>query len=125
MNICPVCGFAMTYPPSDFHICPSCGTEFGYDDSGTTYEALRDRWRKTGPAWWSPVDPQPVGWNPIEQLQRVTILNAPIPRLSEPPMFALTSGNNNVPTAIISRKKHGRAMGMGANSTLNPYPAEA
>jgi len=76
MNYCPVCGFAMAYPPTDFHICPSCGTEFGYDDSGTTYEELRSRWILSGPTWWSPADPRPKDWDPYEQMRRV-VLNAP------------------------------------------------
>ncbi len=42
---CPVCGYAMNYPPKDHHICPVCLTEFGYDDCGTSYEELRERWK--------------------------------------------------------------------------------
>jgi hypothetical protein len=68
VNICPVCGYQMLYPPTDHHICPSCGTEFGYDDAGTTYEDLRLRWLRNGANWWSPVDQPPPGWNPISQL---------------------------------------------------------
>jgi len=68
MNTCPVCGYAMRYPATDFHICPSCGTEFGYDDCGTTYEELRQRWLLAGPEWWSPVDQRPPHWNPHLQL---------------------------------------------------------
>jgi len=75
MNFCPVCGYALPYPPADFHICPSCGTEFGYDDSGRTYEELRNRWLMSGPSWWSPVDPQPADWNPQHQMIKGLMLN--------------------------------------------------
>lgn len=74
MNPCPVCGYAMRYPATDFHICPSCGTEFGYDDSGTTYDELRSRWLRLGAEWWSPVDEKPLNWNPY--LQMLTGLTA-------------------------------------------------
>jgi hypothetical protein len=77
MNLCPVCGFRMRYPPKDWHICPSCGTEFGYEDVGRTYSQLREQWLHSGPkgpAWWSPVDPQPEGWDPVEQMMKAGIL---------------------------------------------------
>jgi hypothetical protein len=76
MNFCPVCGYTLPYPPADFHICPSCGTEFGYDDAATTYEELRKRWIRTGPSWWSPVDPRPVDWNPDQQMINGLMSNA-------------------------------------------------
>lgn len=75
MNYCPVCGYALAYPAADFHICPSCGTEFGYDDSGATYEELRSRWIRTGPSWWSPVNPIPTNWDPFEQMRKGVILD--------------------------------------------------
>lgn len=68
MNLCPVCGFPMRYPPRDWHICPSCGTEFGYDDVGRTFHELRLQWLASGPRWWSPVDPVPGNWNPFLQM---------------------------------------------------------
>ena len=71
VNLCPVCGYLMAYPPSDHHICPSCGTEFGYDDAGRSHTELRRIWLLTGPKWWSPVDPQPPDWNPIFQLSNL------------------------------------------------------
>jgi|SRR5271165_4897164 len=68
-NICPVCGYAMSYPPRDFHICPSCGTEFGYHDAGRTYDELRRLWLETGPRWWSRSRPTPAHWDPWRQLR--------------------------------------------------------
>ena len=75
MNYSPVCGYALPYQAADFHICPSCGTEFGYDDSGVSHAELRDRWIATGPSWWSPVTPVPPDWNPILQLMKGVFLS--------------------------------------------------
>ena|ERR1039457_1185114 len=67
-NPCPVCGYSMAYPPRDFHICPSCGTEFGYHDSRRTYGELRRLWIESGARWWSSNRPAPARWSPWEQL---------------------------------------------------------
>ena len=71
MDTCPVCGYRMPYTADNFHICPSCGTEFGYDDAGRTHAELRSIWLKSGAKWWSPVDPQPEGWDPYSQLENI------------------------------------------------------
>lgn len=69
MHTCPVCGYdQLSEPPKDFTICPSCGTEFEYDDVRQTVEQLRAAWLQTGPRWWSTVDPCPVGWDPYKQV---------------------------------------------------------
>src|ERR1039458_2229688 len=68
MNTCPVCGYTMRYPAADYHICPCCGTEFGYDDAGRRHAELRAEWLRAGARWWSPVDPQPEGWDPYMQV---------------------------------------------------------
>lgn len=65
---CPVCGYGMEYPPADYNICPSCGTEFGVNDVNSSIAELRNGWIVRGLAWWSPVDLAPPGWNPSEQL---------------------------------------------------------
>jgi hypothetical protein len=67
-NRCPVCGYGMEYPPSDYNICPSCGTEFGVNDVNSTIPDLRKAWLATGPRWWSSVDSIPPDWNPRKQL---------------------------------------------------------
>ena len=71
MTTCPVCGYLMLYPASDFHICPCCGTEFGYDDAGRRYAELRTEWLRAGAVWWSPVDVPPDGWDPFLQLDNL------------------------------------------------------
>jgi hypothetical protein len=73
MHTCPVCGYdRLTEPPRNFTICPSCGTEFEYDDVLTNVEQLRANWLKNGAKWWSPVDPCPENWDPIIQVEAVT-----------------------------------------------------
>ena len=73
VNTCPVCGYLMAYPATDYHICPCCGTEFGYDDAGRTYAEIRAAWLRGGAHWWSPVDSQPDGWDPYLQLDNITV----------------------------------------------------
>lgn len=75
---CPVCGYNhMDEPAYDrmgcatYTICPSCGTEFGYDDSNAAHAQLRERWIGGGMNWWSKATAPPPGWNPERQLQRV------------------------------------------------------
>jgi len=51
---CPICGFdGLNYPPNNFSICPSCGTEFGYDDEQYSHTELREKWITNGKQWWS------------------------------------------------------------------------
>ena len=66
---CPVCAYdRMAKPPVHFTICSSCGTEFGYDDSGRTYDELRTEWIHAGAVWFSQATPPPQGWNGYRQL---------------------------------------------------------
>lgn len=62
--ICPVCEFPMEDPAADFNICPSCGTEFGYNDAGVTHQELRKQWIASGKKWWSITDDPPAFWKP-------------------------------------------------------------
>jgi hypothetical protein len=69
MHICPVCGYnGLIDPPANFTICPSCGTEFEYDDAFSTHAQLRASWLRGGAKWWSPVDPEPPDWDPYQQV---------------------------------------------------------
>lgn len=69
MHTCPVCGYSkLEFPPEDFTICPSCGTEFGYQDTCRSHKDLRDRWIANGPKWHSLVIKPPYLWNPYQQL---------------------------------------------------------
>lgn len=69
MHTCPVCGYAqLEFPPEDFTICPSCGTEFGYQDTTRSHADLRRDWIANGLQWYSRVENPPIHWNPFEQL---------------------------------------------------------
>jgi hypothetical protein len=73
MYTCPVCGYSrLEEPPKNFSICPSCGTEFEYDDAFLSHAQLRAMWLQRGPTWWSTVDPCPDDWDPLLQVQSVT-----------------------------------------------------
>lgn len=65
---CPVCGYAMPFPPEDNNICSCCGTEFGYDDIRKTYAQIRREWINGGAKWFSSYAPSPLNWNPWLQL---------------------------------------------------------
>lgn len=50
---CPVCDYAELHrPPTDYMICPQCGTEFGTDDSELTHAQLREAWITGGKRFW-------------------------------------------------------------------------
>jgi hypothetical protein len=74
MFTCPVCGYdRLNKPPMDYLICPCCGTEFGYSDSGPEpvaqiHAELRAYWLNHGSQWHSRAVPQPLFWNPYFQL---------------------------------------------------------
>lgn len=54
---CPVCDYnKLSDPPTNFNICPSCGTEFDNDDYDKTHAELRAEWIKGGRKWWSDFD---------------------------------------------------------------------
>jgi len=85
---CPVCGFLLPSPPwtepayseeslAMFEICPCCGTQFGYHDTGgegspdelrRIHRWLRGRWVAAGMPWWSTVNEPPGHWDPAAQL---------------------------------------------------------
>jgi len=93
--LCPVCGYArLENPPSDFNICPSCGTEFGYSDSGTTFQSLREHWVASGANWSSKVDEKPQNWNPYVQLMKFNH--------SEAVPFYFSSSVRSQSTAVIT-----------------------
>src|ERR1017187_2514155 len=69
MHVCPVCGYnKLEFPPEDFTICPSCGTEFGYQDAMVAHRVLRQRWIASGAVWHSRVIPRPLFWNADQQI---------------------------------------------------------
>ncbi len=64
---CPVCMFpSLPYPPSNYHICPCCSTEFGNDDADFSHHQLREMWIASGANWFFGAPPE--HWNPWMQL---------------------------------------------------------
>jgi hypothetical protein len=64
---CPVCMFAsLPYPPTNYHICPCCSTEFGNDNADFSSHQLREMWIAGGAHWFFGEPPR--HWNPWVQL---------------------------------------------------------
>lgn len=78
---CSVCGYpGLDEQPYDslgcpsYNICPSCGTEFGYDDSSNAHAVLRADWINAGMIWWSTSTTQPHRWDPLSQLKNAELI---------------------------------------------------
>jgi hypothetical protein len=70
---CLVCGYpSIEEDPAKNHynICPSCGAEFGYDNSMIGgYECYRAEWIAGGCQWWArDEERKPEGWDGPKQL---------------------------------------------------------
>lgn len=73
---CTVCGFpSLPNKPADHEICPSCGTQFGYDDYTTSHAELRAKWLAAGANFFIKAL-EPHKWNPYRQLQEAGLLIA-------------------------------------------------
>lgn len=71
-NVCPVCGYdALRRPPTDYSICPCCRTEYGVSDYSWSHAELRHIWIEHGAIWGSKRVAEPVGWNPVQQLENI------------------------------------------------------
>jgi hypothetical protein len=67
--ICPVCGYGYLDEDAMNHdVCPSCGTEFGYDDIGMSHEELRKEWLSSGGKWFDRSISPPSHWDPWNQV---------------------------------------------------------
>jgi hypothetical protein len=72
MYTCSVCGFdRLEDPPNNYTICPSCGTEFEFDDVRTNRDELRRAWVESGYIWWSKLEQPPDDWNPKRQVEEL------------------------------------------------------
>lgn len=66
---CPVCFYdKLEFPPSDYEICPCCGTEFENDDERASHAQLRAEWIRRSAPWF--YRQPPTNWNPWMQLIR-------------------------------------------------------
>ncbi len=113
MYTCPVCGFdRLEDAPNNYTICPSCGTEFEYDDVRMTRADLRRAWVEGGYKWWSKLEHTPARWNPERQLEELIH-----PALREvrfvPP--ALSTREMQILMAVA---------GVGANQSTGSWPEE-
>jgi hypothetical protein len=97
--LCPICGFWMDNEPASANICPCCGVEFGYEDSGVSYEELRWEWMAAGMPWWSPVRHPPVGWNPVQQLRDADMITL-ASGTSQPPSEYSIGGRGGWPGVV-------------------------
>jgi hypothetical protein len=71
MILCPVCGFPFLPEDALNHgICPSCGTEFGYDDVVRSHETLRMEWLRSGGKWFDKSAGPPADWDPFTQVMK-------------------------------------------------------
>jgi predicted RNA-binding Zn-ribbon protein involved in translation (DUF1610 family) len=77
---CPVCGIDGLLDPAydsagcaSFEICPSCGTEFGYDDARKSHQELRKLWVASGALWHSRNTAPPPNWNGKDQLRAAVL----------------------------------------------------
>jgi hypothetical protein len=113
VNLCPVCGFIMQYPPSDHHICPSCGTEFGYDDAGRSHARLRAEWLRAGAHWWSPVDAEPYNWDPYIQLDNIMMGHSVWASAFN--LATQTQPDPGLLGALISGREEGQASKLGSS----------
>jgi hypothetical protein len=110
VNICPVCGYWMRFPAADFHICPCCGTEFGYDDAGRTHADLRAQWLRSGAHWWSRNERPPEGWDPYTQVQDA-IYGAPIWKVLVGRTIASVSGESALGDNTLLNEQQDKGMG--------------
>jgi hypothetical protein len=105
MYLCPVCGFnGLEDPPKDFTICPSCGTEFGYDDAFRSHETLLLNWMLGGAKWWSTVDQPPANWSASRQL--VGLREAQMAQIIKTATEALNRSNEATGGGIIHSNRN-------------------
>jgi hypothetical protein len=57
---------SLPYPPTNYHICPCCSTEFGNDDAAFSFHQLQEMWIAGGANWFFGEPPR--HWNPWMQL---------------------------------------------------------
>lgn len=110
MNTCPVCGYdALELPyTEDGNICPSCGTEFGYDDLLNSREDLRRHWIQVGAEWWDATLPQPLDWSVDQAVRQLRNVG-----------YQLTSAERRA--VEVARLNRGRIAGL---SPIVEYPVE-
>lgn len=104
---CPVCAFTgLDEPPAYFTICPSCGTEFGYQDLVKGHDELRTQWIATGAKWHSAVIVAPYQWDGMAQLKLAGFID-----------YSPISGNAQTEIAVVEIGRHSTVLDMPIGST--------
>jgi hypothetical protein len=71
---CPVCGYPdLQEKPINHEICPSCGTQFGYEDFLRSHTDLRQEWLANGAKWFLE-GYEPPYWNGYTQLENAGLI---------------------------------------------------
>jgi hypothetical protein len=95
--LCPVCGFWMEAPASDYNICSCCGTEFGNHDINASITQLRASWLRNGARWWGQFDAVPAGWDPYTQVSALLANGSVWDRV-----FRIAQPEPNLPGRLLS-----------------------
>jgi hypothetical protein len=101
---CPVCGYGqMSGPPENYNICPSCGTEFGYDDLSKSHRQLRNKWLASGAKWFSFATPPPdFYWNGFLQVTEAGLpYDAAMPRSFQE--ISIPVAGVDIPEILLSK----------------------
>lgn len=75
-NNCPVCGYELDFVPEVDALCPCCFFAFYVNDRDWTFAELREDWISHGArwAWGKQGRPEPLNWNPVQQLTNIGYL---------------------------------------------------
>jgi hypothetical protein len=84
----------MPDPPTDYNICPCCGTEFGNHDEFKTHEQLRYEWVLAGAKWF--FRDAPPFWSAAAQLSGGVYLHG-----YSPATFGQTVSNYGGPVVLV------------------------
>jgi hypothetical protein len=127
MYTCPICGYnKLRHPPQNENICPSCYTEFGYDDATRSHSELRQEWLANGARWEGVnVMPAPYEWQPYEQLKNIGVVREPVPEpMDESQVEIVDLGHIatriNVGNSAVTVRGHLYALGHTVASIVAP-----
>jgi hypothetical protein len=127
MSTCPVCGYnRLVHEPREGTICPSCYTEFGYDDTTLTPAELRQEWLANGPRWEGVnVMPRPYDWQPYEQLKNIGVIKEPTLQSTDEPQIEIVDlGHQTTHVSIgndaVTIRGHLYALGHSVASIIAP-----
>jgi hypothetical protein len=104
---CPVCKFSdLPYPPTNYNICPCCGTEFGNDDEDFTHTQLRNMWLAGGASWF--FGNPPPKWNWVEQFFKGGLVRVETGRIEQGLQFKRLG---NIEPEILNQRSYSYRLG--------------